>query len=177
MKRSHRIASATVLGAVVLGSAGVLGVGRPGTSARPSVLDSTLLVQINAVRQAHALNQLKTSTPLSVAAAQHTAEMGQAGYFAHASLNHTPFWRRIERSYPSSGFLSWDVGENLLYVAPDVAAAKAISLWMHSPEHRKILLDPSWLEIGIATRHFNSAPGLYNDEPVTILTTDFGVRR
>ncbi len=142
-----------------------------------TVLDRNLLAEINAVRKAHALTALKRSAPLTVAAAQHTAEMGQAGYFAHASLDHTLFWKRIERKYPSSGYRFWDVGENLLYMAPDVGAAEAIKLWMHSPEHRANLLNPAWREIGIATRHFNAAPGFYNNEPVTILTTDFGVRR
>jgi uncharacterized protein YkwD len=150
---------------------------RTADSTEVSVLDRNLLVEINAVRKAHALTPLKRSAPLAVAAAQHTAEMGKAGYFAHASLDHTQFWKRIERKYPSAGYRFWEVGENLLYVAPNVGAAEAMRLWMHSPEHRANLLNPMWREIGVATRHFNSAPGFYNDEPVTILTTDFGVRR
>jgi uncharacterized protein YkwD len=103
-------------------------------------------------------------------------EMGREGYFTHASLDETVFWKRIERSYPSSGRRSWSVGENLLFVAPDVGAAEAVQLWMDSPEHRATLLDPVWREIGIAARHFDSAPGVYGDESVTIVTTDFGVR-
>jgi uncharacterized protein YkwD len=177
MRKSHRIVSALVLAGLVLGSAGALGVGRPNSSPHVSRLDSALLVQINAVRRAHALGPLKPSTPLTVAAAQHTAEMGRAGYFGHASLDHTLFWKRIQRSYPSSGYQSWDVGENLLYVAPDVDAPRAMRLWMRKPEHRANLLKPTWREIGIATLHYTSAPGVYHDKAVTILTADFGVRR
>jgi uncharacterized protein YkwD len=176
LKRSRGSVSVIVLTGLILASTGVLGIGRSGSSARGNALDNTVLVQINGVRQAHALSQLKLSKPLSVAAAQHTAEMGQSGYFAHDSLDHTLFWKRIERSYLSTGFRSWDVGENLLFVSPDVSAAKAIRLWMNSPEHRANLLDPAWREIGIGTRHFNAAPGFYSDGPVTILTTDFGTR-
>jgi len=181
MKRWQRVASVIILAGLVLAAAGVFGVGRTTSSARVNArdkaLDESLLVQINVVRNAHALRPLNLSTGLSVAATRHTTEMGQAGYFAHASLDHTPFWKRIERSYPSSGFRSWDVGENLLYVAPDVGAAKAMELWMNSPKHRANLLDPAWREVGIAARHIKSAPGIYSDKPVTILTTDFGVRR
>jgi uncharacterized protein YkwD len=181
MKRWQRVASVVILAGLVLATAGVLGVGQT-TSSLPvntvdKTLDRALLVQINVVRGANALRPLKISRGLSVAAAQHTTEMGQAGYFAHASLDDTPFWKRIERSYTSFRFRSWDVGENLLYVAPDVGGSKAMDLWMNSPKHRAILLDPAWREVGIATRHFSSAPGIYSNKAVTILTTDFGVRR
>jgi hypothetical protein len=176
LRRSRGSVSIIVLTGLILASAGVLGVGRPGPSAPGNVLDNTVLVQINGVRQTHALSQLKLSKALSAAAVQHTAEMGRSGYFAHDSLDHTLFWKRIELSYPSTGFLSWDVGENLLFVSPDVTASKVIRLWLKSPEHRANLLDPAWREIGIAVRHFNTAPGFYSDKPVTIVTADFGVR-
>ena len=45
------------------------------------------------------------------------------------------------------------------------------------PEHTKNMLDPRWREIGIAALHATSAPGVYGDHEVTIVTTDFGVRR
>lgn len=48
---------------------------------------------------------------------------------------------------------------------------------MGSPEHRANLLSRDWREIGIAAVHTASAPGVYGGSAVTILTTDFGVRR
>jgi uncharacterized protein YkwD len=50
-------------------------------------------------------------------------------------------------------------------------------MWMASPEHRRNILDPTWREIGIAAVHAASAPGTYGGQPVTVITTDFGVRR
>jgi uncharacterized protein YkwD len=47
---------------------------------------------------------------------------------------------------------------------------------MASPEHRANILAPTWHEIGIAAVHVEAAPGAYHGQPVTILTTDFGVR-
>jgi uncharacterized protein YkwD len=177
MQRTQRSVLAIVLTGLVLAAAGLAGAAKTSSSVRLTSLDRTLLVQINAVRRAHALRPLKISAALSTVADEHTAEMGQAGYFAHTSLDHTAFWKRIERSYPSTGHRLWSVGENLLFVAPTVGAPEAVELWMNSPKHRAILLDPTWSEIGIATRHFDSAPGIYDGEEVTILTTDFGVRR
>ena len=179
MKRTAIVVSAViVLTSLVLATAGVAAAAaRTSQSVRLTALDSTLLVQINVLRQAHHLSTLKLSRLLNVAANQHTSEMGQAGYFAHDSLDHTEFSTRIEHSYPSAGHHSWSVGENLLFVAPDVSAAEAITLWMNSPEHKANLLDPAWREIGISARHSTSAPGAYENQPVTIITTDFGVRR
>jgi uncharacterized protein YkwD len=50
-------------------------------------------------------------------------------------------------------------------------------MWMSSPPHRENLLSRTWLEIGISAVHFDSAPGTYDDGPVTIVTADFGYRR
>ena len=47
---------------------------------------------------------------------------------------------------------------------------------MRSPEHRANILNPNWREIGIAAVHSDGAPGTFGGLPVTIITTDFGVR-
>ena len=49
-------------------------------------------------------------------------------------------------------------------------------MWENSPEHRKNMLDPHWREIGISAVHAPTASGVYNGLPVSIVTTDFGVR-
>ena len=50
-------------------------------------------------------------------------------------------------------------------------------MWLGSPEHKKNMLDPHWREIGVSAVHELDAPGVYNGLEVTIVTTDFGVRR
>jgi uncharacterized protein YkwD len=102
--------------------------------------------------------------------------MATRGYFAHESADGTAFWRRIQRNYSSSGRSAWSVGENLVWEAPELDAAEAIRLWMASPEHRANILTASWREIGISAFHAETAPGAYSGGPVTIVTTDFGVR-
>jgi uncharacterized protein YkwD len=147
------------------------------SSTRQSALENGLLREINEVRHEHGLKPLRTSRKLAAAAAQHTREMGVAGYFEHESLDSTAFWKRIERWYGSRGWRSWSVGENLLYSSPDVTAGSGLQMWMESPAHRANLLSRTWREIGIAAIHFNSAGGEYEGKPVTIVTADFGVRR
>ena len=177
MKRTQLIVLALIATSLLLASAGAAaGAARTTPSVLLSARDNNLIVQINVLRKTHRLSPLRVSKQLTIAANQHTTEMAQAGYFAHDSLDHTEFSNRIERSYPSAGYRSWRVGENLLAVVPDVAAAEAITLWMHSAEHRAILLDSAWREIGVFSLHSDSASGTFNNEPVTIITADFGVR-
>jgi uncharacterized protein YkwD len=136
-----------------------------------------LVREINDLRRERGLKPFVTSGKLSTAATQHTREMGVDGYFEHDSYDATPFWKRIERWYPSRGWRSWSVGENLLYSSPDVTATDSVELWMGSPPHRANLLNRTWREIGISAIHFDEAPGEYDGQPVTIVTADFGLRR
>jgi uncharacterized protein YkwD len=148
-----------------------------GPTRQQTALALALVREINQVRSEYGLRPFVTSAKLSTAAAQHTREMGADGYFEHNSYDSTPFWKRIERWYPSRGWRSWSVGENLLYSSPDVTASDSVELWMGSPPHRANLLNRTWREIGISAIHFDGAPGEYEGQPVTIVTADFGLRR
>jgi uncharacterized protein YkwD len=141
-------------------------------------LQGGVLTQLNAIRRLHGLVQLTLNPQLTRSAAQHTREMGDDGYFAHRSADGTAFWKRIGHWYGSSGRPYWSVGENLLWSSPGIDAIGAMHLWMSSPEHRANILDPRWREIGVSAVHFSAAPGTYREHRVvTIITTDFGVRR
>ena len=140
-------------------------------------LETGVLSQLNGIRAAHGLKPLRLNARLSAAAAQHSREMGTAGYFEHESRDGTAFWKRIDRFYASGGYGYWSVGENLLWSSPEVDAEGALDLWMHSPEHRANILTARWREIGVSAQHFGAAPGAYKELEVTIITTDFGVRR
>jgi uncharacterized protein YkwD len=148
---------------------------------RPAValtqLEQGVLLDINAFRSAHHLPTLALSPSLTAAARNHSQQMEASGYFAHDSADGTAFWRRIQGFYPSGSYGFWSVGENLLWSSPGVSAEKALMMWENSPEHRKNLLDPHWREIGISAVHAARAPGVYRRLAVTIVTTDFGVRK
>ena len=164
-----RILATTFLAALLLA---------PATAAAPgSSVDASLIRQINAVRSANGLRPLALSSRLTLAAQQHTREMGVDGYFEHTSYDKSPFWKRIEKWYPSSGWNSWEVGENILYQSPDLTVNEIVRAWMASPEHRANLLSRDWHEIGISAMHFGAAPGEFSGKPVTLVTADFGARR
>jgi uncharacterized protein YkwD len=142
-----------------------------------STLEQGVLAAINTFRTQNHLTPLRLSTSLTTAAREHSQQMASDGYFAHESYDGSAFWKRIQRFYPSGSMRYWSVGENLLWSSPQVDPAGAMQLWMNSPEHRANILSPRWREIGISAVHFASAPGTFKGLEVTIITTDFGIRR
>jgi len=171
---------ALVLVVAAAGAAATAPSGVPATTARGAGLSSLefgVLQELNRIRVDNGLAPLRLSRALTSAADQHSREMSADGYFQHTSYDGTAFWKRIGRWYPSSGFGYWSVGENLLWWSPTIDPADALQLWMNSPEHRANIMAPRWREIGISAVHVSTAPGTYHGLPVTVITTDFGVRR
>jgi uncharacterized protein YkwD len=148
---------------------------RRSTSVLSSV-ETTLLARVNAVRRSRGLRGLKISRGLSAAAAHHSRQMIQHGFFEHESRGGGSFWKRVERFYGSGGFRAWEVGENLAYGSPDLSPAATIRMWMNSPGHRENLLSRRWREIGLGVIHVASAGGEFSGSPVTVVTADFGFR-
>jgi uncharacterized protein YkwD len=147
------------------------------TSVPLSSLESGVLSELNKIRAQHGLQPLHLSARLTASSAQHSKEMGADGYFEHNSHDGTVFWKRITHWYGQGGYGYWSVGENLLWSSPTVDPDAALKLWMNSPEHRANILTARWREIGVSAVHFAAAPGTYKGLEVTIITTDFGVRR
>ena len=143
---------------------------------RVQSLDAAVLVQLNAIRSAHGVVRLKPNAALTSAAAAHSTQMLTDGYFSHRSVDGTPFWERLGHYTRGAAAADWSVGENLLWSSPDVDAAKALALWMASPEHERNILTARWRDVGIAAIHAAEAPGTYAGRPVTVITIDFGVR-
>ena len=141
-----------------------------------AVLEQGVVARINAVRRRHGLRSLRSNRRLAAAADFHSRDMARKGYFEHDSANGTAFWRRIERFYPSRGFRSWTVGENLLWATDSYGSGFAVREWMLSPPHRQNILSRDWREVGIGAVRVASAPGEYGGRSVTIVTADFGAR-
>jgi uncharacterized protein YkwD len=147
------------------------------TKSATAVLETAVIGRINAIRRSRGLRPLRSNSRLAAAADFHSRDMARKGYFEHDSANGTAFWRRIERFYPSRGFNSWTVGENLLWATDRYGASFAVREWMNSPPHRENILSHDWREIGIGAVFVTSAPGEYRGRSVTIVTADFGSRR
>ena len=139
-------------------------------------LEAPVLRELNRVRAQHGLRPLAASRALARAADVHAASMGRFGYFSHTSANGTSFGRRIARFYPTLPSRAWTVGENLLWSSGELTAARAVSLWLASPGHRRNILSPAWREIGISAVSAKGAGGVFGGRDVTLVVTDFGAR-
>jgi uncharacterized protein YkwD len=173
--RTARIFPVALALAALFPAVGSAAPGRTHVALTP--LESGVLVDINAFRRAHHLQPLRINLCLDAAAREHTLQMARVGYFAHDSADGSAFWKRIQSFYPSNTWAFWSVGENLLWASPEVTPAQALQMWLASPEHRANLMNPRWQEIGVAAVHEAAAPGVYQGRDVTIVTTDFGVRK
>jgi uncharacterized protein YkwD len=164
----------------VLVAAGLLAASALATSRSEKslpTLNQQVLAAVNRFRAAHGLAALRESSALDRSARQHSLEMGRLGYFGHASADGTAFWRRIRHYYGAGDYSYWSVGENLLWAAPSVGAQRAMRMWIGSPEHLRNLMSTHWRQIGVAAVRVVRAPGVFHGMRVTIVTTDFGVRR
>src|SRR5215208_5649551 len=141
-----------------------------------SPLEAGILERLNAIRAEHKLAPLRVNARLATAAQSHSLDMVTKGFFSHDSAT-VSFDRRIERVYSSASYRTWAAGENLLWSPTGLAPKAALDLWMASPGHRANILSPRWREIGVSAVTRTAAPGVYGGRDVTVVTTDFGVRK
>jgi uncharacterized protein YkwD len=67
---------------------------------------------------------------------------------------------------------TWLVGENLAWGwGPAASPSRIVEAWMHSPEHRKILLRSSYGEVGVGVALGGPHP---KHAPEATFTADFG---
>jgi uncharacterized protein YkwD len=137
-------------------------------------LEAQLWETMSKVRAAHGLPGLRPNGKLMAAAQQHTIEMAQDGYFDHNGVR-VRFSRRMAEYYPRARRHVWRVGEILAWGAPSISAGQALTLWLHSREHRATLLS-RWRDVGISAMHSRGAPGVFQGLDVTVITIDFGSR-
>lgn len=142
---------------------------------RDKRLDVAIIRRINAARAVYGLEPLRRSRQLAVAAMHHSLEMARGGYFSHFSEDGGTFAGRVREWYRAAG-RRWAVGENLLWASPTVRGLQAVELWLASPGHRANLLARRWRDVGCAAVHVADAPGVYGDQPATVVTCDFGRR-
>jgi uncharacterized protein YkwD len=107
-------------------------------------LEDQLFMEVNKIREENNLNQLVKSPELQKAAKLKTIDMANNNYFAHISpTNHK--W---------SDFIK-DEGYNYIYAGENLAkdydnSSEIISAWIESPTHRENILNPEFVDTGIA---------------------------
>jgi uncharacterized protein YkwD len=139
---------------------------------RSGVTRATLCF-INVVRSRHGLSTLRLSSRLSSAARRHSRDMVRRGYFAHSTPEGSTPADRIRATGYLSGPRRWLVGETLAWWRGSATPATIVVAWMHSPPHRKVLLDPVFRKVGIGVvLGTPPAPGRGG----ATYTADFGAR-
>ncbi|MDX6703441.1 MAG: hypothetical protein QOF26_3667 [Baekduia sp.] len=142
------------------------------TNATVSELASGVRCLLNQQRAGHGAPATSANRRLAVAARGHAADMVARHYFAHTSLGGATFVDRIRRTgyVPSQG--PWAVGEILAWASGTQATPRGIvDAWMASPEHRQILLDPKFSEVGVGVTV--GAPRA-DQSPALTVAADFG---
>jgi uncharacterized protein YkwD len=147
------------------------------TLSTQTVLEIATVDQINSVRAKHGLAPLSFSQALFASALLHDRQMVGGGYFGHQGPDGSDFSSRIEQSYPPGSSVYYAIGENLYWSQGPVSSGSLISRWMQSAEHRENLLNPNWRQVAVAVLTVPTAPGVFGNRPVTVVTVDFGVRR
>lgn len=128
-----------------------------------------LIKVINKVRARHGLGKLRPNRSLAHAAADHSTDMADNGFFAHTSSNGTDPYSRV-RGYTRKRLY----GETLAYTPArgNTRPRRILKLWMSSPSHRATLTTPRLRRIGIGR-----ARGFLHGRRVVFWTADLSSAR
>jgi uncharacterized protein YkwD len=133
-----------------------------------------LLCLVNAERRRHGAGGLRSVAPLRRAAASHSADMAANNYFSHDAPDGRTATDRIRATGYLSDARSWSVGETIAWGrARSGTPAAVVRMFLNSPPHRAILLDPGFRDLGVGTAL--GAPAGPEAGALTV-TLDFGRR-
>jgi uncharacterized protein YkwD len=140
----------------------------PAAVANPRLggVERAIVRSIDRHRASYGMHRVRPSFPLARAADGHSADMLAANYFAHSSSSGASFATRIHRYVRAS-----HIGETLAMVTScrgRRAAHLVVSMWMHSPVHRAILLTRGFHRVGVALRR-----GRLGSRHACVVTADF----
>lgn len=148
------------------------------STAAPRQLDlhemrSSVLCLINRVRAHYELHPLVYNKALRTSASAHSVSMVVHGYFAHEGPGGSMDNRISRAGYLASGgqfVIGEDIGGGGGLLGSPMAVVRD---WMHSPPHRRNILDPHFRDAGVGVaRGFPYGGG---DRAATY-TVDFGAR-
>jgi uncharacterized protein YkwD len=131
-----------------------------------------MLEKLHEVRSAHGLGVVRPALLLRLIAQRHSDDMVIRDYFSHTSPGGSTLLDRITKSGFVSGY-TWEAGETLAWGTGVLGKpGHVIVAWLNSPEHRAILLSPTyrWVGIGRNCGHYLGHPD------ACVWTADFVTR-
>ncbi|MEA2601997.1 MAG: hypothetical protein QOF89_2989 [Acidobacteriota bacterium] len=102
-----------------------------------------MLAAVNAERRKAGVPPLTANSRLDQAAQRHAGDMLARGYFAHES----PEGKTVRERAKEAGFDWRAIGENI--AEGQTSVAEVMDTWMHSPGHRRNILDRDFKELGV----------------------------
>jgi uncharacterized protein YkwD len=130
-----------------------------------------ILCLVNRHRAYHRLAPLRLNAALSSSAQGHSAQMVADRYFSHTGAGNSTLASRIGATSYLRGARAWALGETLAWAGGAQATPVGlVSILIHSPPHRAILLDPTYLDIGVGIGAGAPVAGT----PGATLTLDLG---
>jgi uncharacterized protein YkwD len=177
MFRRRTLGAALVVGALAAPSSAYAVCPNEDLSPAAGNLDqvrAAVLCLHNEVRADRQLPKLKENTRLRKAAAKHSADMVEKGYFSHTAPDEDTFVDRILAAGYVRADEGWALGENLAWGTGELATpAQLMEAWMASSGHRTTLLRRNYRDVGFGIRL-----GVPTDAGVGVtVTADFGVKR
>ncbi|MFL6194409.1 MAG: CAP domain-containing protein [Thermoanaerobaculia bacterium] len=103
---------------------------------------AAILARVNAERARAGVAPLRSNEKLDLAAQRHAQDMLARGYFAHAS----PEGKTVRERARAAGYEWRMIGENI--AEGQFSVDEVMDTWMHSPGHRRNILDPGFKELG-----------------------------
>jgi len=148
------------------------------STAAPRQLDlhqmrSSVLCLINRIRTHYDLHPLAYNKALKTSASAHSVSMVVHGYFGHEGPGGSMDSRILRAGYLASGgqfVIGEDIGGGGGLLGSPMAVVRD---WMHSPPHRRNILDPHFRDAGVGVaRGFPYGGG----GRAATYTVDFGAR-
>jgi uncharacterized protein YkwD len=127
---------------------------------------------VNQTRAAHGLPAVRLSAALLRSAALRASAIVRCRHFSH-----TPCGQSFASVFRAVGYLGGRsaVGENIAWGSGSLGSAQhALSSWLNSPGHRRVLLSRGWRELGVSAVGVN---GLFAPGANTVWVAQFGRRR
>jgi uncharacterized protein YkwD len=135
---------------------------------------AALLCVIDAERSARGLALVHGSAQLARAAQGHADDMVARHFFEHVTPGGSTLGDRVHATGYIDGRRDWELGEAIAWAEqPLDTPASLMRAWLGSPEHRAIILDRRFRDVGIGV-----TPGLTDGSAVPGATAvlDFGFR-
>jgi uncharacterized protein YkwD len=125
-------------------------------AAHPSQVSShalavATLCLLNHQRHKHGLHKLRPNTHLARAAHGHALDMVHHDFFGHVGSDGRTLGQRVATTGFLSHARSWALGEVLVWTNKRLSTPQtAVRALMHSPPHRRLILDATYVQAGVA---------------------------